>query len=723
MVNFLCLLLKFCCKVHIEAKIPRLRDYIMGANRIILSTLLLALAIIATTIAPAKAQNGGDKSEFKGSLEKILQLANNLYRAQRFAKAKEAYVEVLKKDAGNYLATVRVAKCSYFIQEYDDAARFFESAIDIDKEGNDTVYFELGITLRVLDRHNDALAAFKEFQKRWKENDDYLRRVKLEVQGCTFVEEQRKLDPKWRTNCLDINTAMGDNFPSILQRGEDDKYLVITSSRPASKKPAKKGKKEKGLKESDLFEAYNEGYSDLWTIKIEDDTTFGVAENMGKKINKKYNDGNSTFSPDGMTMYYSVCNQGKLGYGCSIYEAKYDSRASKWGKPKLVEGLKGSKEVVINSQGKVKKVATYDVHPNLSADGNTMYFVSDREGGEGRLDIWYSTFQGDSWSEPQNLGKRINTAFDDISPDLSDDGNTLYFATNGRVGFGGFDLYKTTGGMGAWGDPENMGAPINSTYDDLAGAWSKDDSTAYFTSNRPACTGRDDIYWAKQVGAPPCEFAVHGLVLDKRTKQPVPFATVILYEFDVAGDLIPLDTAKADQGAAYNFELECNKKYKVVANAREYLMNEAEFNTDTKDPKNDIEVNVSIELERIEIERPIVLKNIYYDYDKADLRVSAMSELDSLKLLLNKNPHIAIQIGSHTDSNGSEDYNKELSERRAKSAVTYLMQGGIEGDRLKWYGYGESQLEVFPEMNDEDEQKNRRTEFRIKCMDYPEGCK
>ena len=137
MVNFLCLLLKFCCKVHIEAKIPRLRDYIMGANRIILSTLLLALAIIATTIAPAKAQNGGDKSEFKGSPEKILQLANDLYRAQRFAKAKEAYVEVLKKDAGNYLATVRVAKCSYFIQEYDDAARFFESAIDIEKEGND----------------------------------------------------------------------------------------------------------------------------------------------------------------------------------------------------------------------------------------------------------------------------------------------------------------------------------------------------------------------------------------------------------------------------------------------------------------------------------------------------------------------------------------------------------------------------------------------------------
>ncbi len=694
----------------------------MGANRFALSTLLIVLSLVFAAPTRATAQNaGGDsKSEFKGSPEKILLLANDLYRAQRFAKAKEAYIEVLKKDPSNYKATVRVAKCSYFIQDYDDAARYFDTAIEIDKNANDTVYFEYGITLRVLDRHNDALAAFKEFQKRWKENDEYLKRVKLEIEGCKFVDEQRKLDPKWRTNCLDVNTAMGDNFPSVMERGEDEKFMVLTSSRPASMKPnaKKKKKKEKGIKEGNLFEAYNEGYSDLWMAKMEDDTTFGAPENMGKKINKKYNDGNATFSPDGMTMYYSICNQGKLGYGCTIYEAKYDSRTSKWGKPKMVEGVKGTKEVVVNSQGKIKKVATYDVHPNLSADGNTMFFVSDRDGGEGRLDVWYSTFQGDSWSEPQNAGKRINTAFDDISPDLSNDGNTLYFASNGRIGFGGFDLYKSAGGMGSWADAENMGAPLNTSYDDLAGVWSKDDSATYFTSNRPGCTGRDDIYWAKKVGAPPCEFAVHGTVMDKRTKQPVPFAIVILYEYDVAGDLIPLDTFKADQSAAYNFELECNKKYKVVGNAREYLVNEEVFETKTTDPKNDIEINVAIELERIVLEAPIVLKNIYYDFDKADLRPSAMTELDSLNALLSKNPHIAIQIGSHTDSNGSEDYNKELSERRAKSAVLYLMQQGIVGDRLKWYGFGESQLLFFPEKSDEEEQLNRRTEFRIQSMDY-----
>ena len=677
----------------------------MVANRIALNTLLLTLFFAIALPTHISAQ-GNSKSEFKGSPEKILELADDLYRSQRFAKAKEAYIEVLKKDPENYLATVRAAKCSYFIQEYDEASRFFESAIEIDPQRNDTVYFELGITLRVLDRHNDALATFKEFQKRWKDNDDYLKRVKLEIEGCRYVEEQRKLEPKWRTSCLDINTAMGDNFPSVMEQNEGERYMVFTSSRTESKN-------------SEIFESYNEGYSDIWMAKMEDDTTFGPAENMGKKINKKYNDGNTTFTPDGLTMYYSVCNQGKFGYGCSIYMAKFDPRTSKWGKPKVVESLKGTKEVVVDSRGRIKKVATYDVHPKLSADGNTMYFVSDRDGGEGRLDIWYATFQGDDWSEPQNLGARINTPFDDISPMISADGNTLYFSSNGRVGFGGFDLYKATGGMGSFGDPENMGAPINSTYDDLSGDWSKDDSTTYFASNRPGCTGRDDIYWAKMTPKPPCEFAVHGLVVDKNTGQPVPFATVILFEFDPAGDLIPLDTFKADQGAAYNFELECNKKYKVVGNAREYMTNEAEFESTSENPNEDIEVNVAIQLERIEINKPIVLNSIYYDFDMADLRPSSIEELTRLKDLLNTNPHIAIQIGSHTDSNGSEPYNKELSERRAKSVVVFLMENGIVGERLKWFGYGESELLYFPEKTDEEEQLNRRTDFRIQSMDYP----
>jgi len=674
----------------------------MVANRIAFSSLLLVLAMIFVVPSNGMAQ----KSEFKGDPEKIMQEANSLYAQQRFSKAKEAYIEVLKKDPENFLATIRVGKCSYFIQEYDDAARYFESALEIDKTRNDTVFFELGMTYRVLDRQNDANEMFVEFRKRWKEKDEYAKRVKLEIEGTKFVEKQREEDPKWRVNCLDMNSAMGDNFPSVMSQTEDEEYLVYTTSATESKG-------------SEIFEAYNEGYSDLWIAKIEDDTTFGEGEPLGKKINTKGNDGNATFSPDGMTMYYSICNQGKLGYGCSIYMAKYDPRKKKWGKPKLVESLQGTNEVVVNSRGKVKKVPTYDVHPMLSEDGNTMFFVSDRAGGEGRLDIWYATNYGEGeWSEPINVGARINSPFDDISPFLSRDGNTLYFSSNGRVGFGGFDLFKSEGGIGSFGEPENMGAPINSTYDDLAGFWSDDDSSAYFTSNRVNCVGRDDIYWAKQIEALPPEFAVHGIVLDKKTQMPIPFATVILFQKDFEGDLIPLDTFRTDQSASYNFQLEADTDYKILGNAPEYLANEE--NLSTKDMKEsvDFEVNINIELERIEIEVPIVLNDIYYDFDEFFLRDDAMSELDNLVKLLNLNQNITIRVGSHTDSNGSEDYNKNLSENRAREAVRYIIENGISSDRVEWFGYGESELIYFPEKDDREEQLNRRSEFRILTIDY-----
>lgn len=677
----------------------------MVANRSALSTFLLALSLVLFIPVGMSAQSNS-KTEFKGSPEKILEEANKLYSAQRFSKAKEAYIEVLKKDPENFDATVRVGKCSYFIQEYDDAARYFESAIEIDKNGNDTVYFETGMTYRVLDRQNDALEMFTEFRKRWKEKDEYAKRVKLEIEGSKFAEAQRSEDPKWRVRPIDLNTPMGDNFPAILQQTEEEEYLVFTSSRTESKN-------------DEIFEAYNEGFSDLWFAKIEDDTTFGPVETMGKKINTKFNDGNPTFSPDGMTMYLSICNQGKLGYGCSIYSSKYDPRKKRWGKPKVVEGLQGFNEVVVDSRGKVKKVPTYDVHPMLTKDGNTMYFVSDRDGGQGRLDIWYATNYGEGeWSEPQNLGERINTPFDDISAYPSRDGNTLYFASNGRVGFGGFDLYESKGGLGKWEEPVNMGSPLNSTYDDFAGFWSEDDSTTYFTTNREGGSGRDDIYWGKKVEAPPAEFAVHGLVVDTKTKLPIPFATVILFEKDFENELIPIDTFRTDQSAEYNFQLDKDKEYKVLGNAPEYLANEKEFSTVGLKESVDFEVNIDIELERIIIEKPITLNNIYYDFDMYDLRPESVEELNRLIGLLTLNGNISIQIGSHTDSNGSEPYNKTLSENRAKSVVTFLIENGVAPDRLKWFGFGESELIYYPEKTDEEEQMNRRSEFRILSIDY-----
>ena len=367
-------------------------------------------------------------------------------------------------------------------------------------------------------------------------------------------------------------------------------------------------------------------------------------------------------------------------------------------------------------------VPTWDAQPCLSPDGNTIYFVSDREGGTGKLDIWYSTREGEEWGEPKNCGPNVNTEYNDMSPFISRNGNDFFFASDGRIGYGGFDIYQTSGYGADFAAPSNLKAPINSSYDDFGAIWAKNDSLAYFTSDRPNDSGeRDCIFFARKKEKPPYEVAVHGVVRDKKSLQPVQFATVILFEYDFEDELIPIDTFNTGPDAAYNFQLEPNKKYKVVGNAPEYLANEEVFDTHNIDEDTDIEKNVDIELERIEIDVPIVLNNIFYDFDEYFLREESKAELDRLTSILTKNPNITVTIDSHTDTNGSDDYNKTLSENRAKSVVVYLIQeSGIDPNRLSWFGWGETKPLVYPELSDEDEQLNRRSEFRIRSIEFGE---
>jgi outer membrane protein OmpA-like peptidoglycan-associated protein len=212
------------------------------------------------------------------------------------------------------------------------------------------------------------------------------------------------------------------------------------------------------------------------------------------------------------------------------------------------------------------------------------------------------------------------------------------------------------------------------------------------------------------------ELAVHGTVRDAATKLPIPFATVTLYEMK-GGQLIPLDTFNTDQSAQYRFALQPGKDYKLIGNAPEYLANEVQVSTRDATKSMDLEADIDIYLDRIEIARPIVLQNIYFDFDKYDIRADAVPELDRLAVLLERNPTLRILIGAHTDTNGSEAYNIKLSNNRAKAVVNYLKQKGIDPKRLTWIGYGESQPLIYPELSDADEQANRRAEFRIMSID------
>lgn len=669
------------------------------------------LLILITLMLPASVVYGQKKKDkdkqFTGTPEKILKQADYLYATYHYVDAEEGYKEVLKKDPKNFHATYRAGMCNWITHEYADAINYFESAIELNPNANDTLYFNLGIAYKKMNRYNDAKETFNTFKKRWKYQDDYAKQVKQELAGCDFAIKELEKEQKWLIKEASFNSGSGDYLPSVLNQEKQDSFLVFTSHRPFGKN-------------AKVYQGYNESaYSDVWMVKMEDDSTFGPPIHVEKPISTPKNDGSTSFTPDGQTMYFSICNEGKNGYGCSIYLSNWDANKKQWQKPVLVEGVNGKTSVVINSRGKTKEVPTYDVQPSISGDGNVLVFVSKRGGGQGLEDVWYCTKSNTGWSEPKNAGSVINTPFQEISPYLSRDGKKLYFASNGHIGFGGFDMYVATGEVGKWSNPVNLSCPINTSYDDFGAIFFRHDSSVIFTSNRPEGTGGYDIYTGKLKEAPPITIALHGTVRDKNSLAPIPFATVVLFQIDNDGQLEPVDTFKTDNTGRYNFaDLEKDASYKVIGNAPEYLANEETFDTKNIKENTDLEKNIDIKLDRIFLFEPIVINNIYYDFDKSDLRPESITELDRLFDILTKNPHITIELGSHTDTNGSEEYNKKLSERRAQSVLEYLIGKGVVKERLSWFGYGESQPLVYPEMSDEDEQLNRRTQFRILSIEF-----
>ena len=281
----------------------------------------------------------------------------------------------------------------------------------------------------------------------------------------------------------------------------------------------------------------------------------------------------------------------------------------------------------------------------------------------------------------------------------------------------GFDIYTSEKREGSWLPNINVGSPINSNSDEIGSIWLKEDSLVFFSSNRNGGLGSYDIYSARLTGVIGGTLALQGLVRDRDTQLPIPFATAILFEKDTEGFLVPLDTFSTGPNADYYFDLEFDKQYKVLGNAPEYLANEIEVSTEGV-TAGILERNIDIALEPIYASLPIVLQNIYYDFDEFFLREDAKRELDNVAFLMKQNNNITIQMGSHTDTNGTLDYNDELSNNRARSAVKYLIDRGINPERLTWFGYGENEPLIYPEESDDDEQANRRTEFRILSIDF-----
>lgn len=362
-------------------------------------------------------------------------------------------------------------------------------------------------------------------------------------------------------------------------------------------------------------------------------------------------------------------------------------------------------------------------HAAFSPDGQIIYFVSDRPGGYGGTDIWYCVKEGDSWSLPKNAGPEINSIGNELFPHVDGSNGNLYFASDGHIGMGGLDVFESKGKASQWSKPFNLGFPVNSPADDFAFIISSDTEfirSGYLSSNRAGGIGEDDIYsfsFKKPQPKPePIKLILLGKVINLETRLPLAKASVNL---QVVGQHGQQSYTTTNDGK-FLFQLSENQDYIVEGNLSQYLSDQKSLSTIGRTKSDTLEVVLEL-APQLKVGRTFVLENLYYDYDKANIRPDAAIVLDELIATMNEFPSLKIELSSHTDSRGNDAYNLKLSERRAQAAVEYMISKGIHPNRLVAIGYGETQLlnecGNGVKCSEELHQKNRRTEFKVIAID------
>jgi outer membrane protein OmpA-like peptidoglycan-associated protein len=492
-----------------------------------------------------------------------------------------------------------------------------------------------------------------------------------------------------------INSSYPEYVPVI---STDERKMIFTSRRPANLGE----RSPDGLKYEDLYIAERSSRQAEWQ----------PARNMGEPINTPFHEACSALSPDGQKLFLF------RGANRSLYTSEL--QGTTWTAPQQLPQQISSRK-------------SFEPHACLSPDGQGLFFVSDREGGRGGLDLYWARRgpQG-GWTDVQNLGPALNTEYDDRAPFLHPNGRTLYFASEGHNSMGGLDIFKSTlQPDSSWSDPVNIGYPINSADHDVYFVMAANGEHAYYASNKPGGYGERDIYRitfrpdtvaaiaertsekpraSDQVFAAQPTLAVtvlRGQVTDSLTGQPLQAELVVTN--NATGEVISRTESNKASGN-YLVTLPAGRNYGIAVAAEGYLFHSEHFNL--PDSAGYREVNKAIALLPLAAGSKVVLENIFFDFDQYTLREASEAELQRLYELLKQNPDLKIQINGHTDSRGSKAYNKELSRKRARAVVRYLAERGIDKERLAWKGFGESQP-IAPNDTEAGRQKNRRTEFKI----------
>ena len=605
-----------------------------------------------------------------------------------------------KRDLRGYIA-YRMAECNRLINNTPRATSAYMNALRYDYPDS-IVSLRLGQMYQKSGKYMDAIRHYNDFLLLNPESQ-------LALNGIKGSE----LAPQWKQNpnryivkrMEKFNSRRGEFCPMLY--GEKYDQLYFTSSR--TPKGANKDKDET------ISAITGQRNNDFFLVKQDEQGNWLAPVELEDEVNTEFDEGTPSFSKDGNTMYYTYCAQDPEGPRTSeIYVSTRSS--AKWGK--------GTRASI------VKDSVTALGHPAVSPDGKYLYYVSDAVGGFGGKDIFRSRLVGNDFGPMENLGPDINTPGDEMFPYVRDS-VTLYFASNGHPGMGGLDLFKATqDSTGKW-LVENLKAPINSMGDDFGITFEGDKEKGFFSSNRNDARGYDHLY---SFELPVITIFIEGIVSDV-DENPIEDATVRIVGKDGLNEKV---LAKKD--GTYRVELERDIRYVMMASARGYLNQNFELKTGPEE-KNETYI---VDFYLSPISKPVVIENIFYDFDKATLRPESQKALDEMIKMLNDNPNVTIELGAHTDRKGSDQYNERLAQRRAQSVVDYLIAGGIEKERLEAKGYGESVPKVInkkmaknydflnegdvlteefiltltPEQQEIADQINRLTEFKVLRTNY-----
>ena len=607
-----------------------------------------------------------------------------------YNSAAEKYNQIVKEDDPkiNFLLAESYRKSN----QIKKSADYYKKAIENGYK-DEIVHYYLALSLKANSKVNEAITTINNYLQKGK-NEKYIGYAKAELKNLNELKNYPDSSYYSVKNLEAINSNLTEYSPTY----SNGKLFFV------SNRDTEKTYKGTGTPFTDIYEIKTKGaIVDQNSLKI-------LPDNIN---DEEVNEGSIAFSKDGMFMIFAKGNDGKSSgrNNVDLYYSRY--RSNKWQTPRLLN--------INNSK-------SWDSTPFLSVDGKTLYFSSNRSNGYGGTDIYKANLnKRGRWVNLQNLGPEINTPGNEMYPYVSEDGK-LYFASDYHLGFGGLDIMIATR-KGGEISIENPGKPLNSEGDDF-GIYFFNQTKGFFTSNRIGGKGDDDIYTF--VNNDP-ELKIVNYKLTGNTLTPenensyltLDNSTVKLTDRD---NNIIEETFTGNDGS-FSFIVYPEEEYYLVGEKENYFNSRVEFNTlgktADKAKLKDFVTNISFEknliLEKIILNKSIVLENIYYDLDRANIRDDAALELNKLVRILIDNPKISIELSSHTDDRATVEYNLDLSQRRAESAVNYIISKGISKNRLIAKGYGESELIIKNATSEEEHQINRRTEFKVIKYDENES--